>query len=274
MRAPAAIAGFAVVLLSSACTATFADPKLYLSPYYAVYRLRGDATVQTDPGGGAPRQNNPRQPLSTFGVGSHENDVGLRAEVGDGFGGIRADYYRMTMNTMRRGVLAEDFGQMQQGDFALMSSVMDELRLSWIEPVWSATTQWREEDMTFHVGAGAQATYRDLTLHARTPDDARRQSVPISGETAAAAARFRVEWQRIAVDCDYAISPHLSLGGDFGGLQQDFELRGSYHVPLRDMTFFAAYRWSDFGGDGSADGLGYAADFKLDGFQLGLTVTL
>lgn len=274
MRAPAAIVTAAAILLCSACTATFEDPKLHVSPYYAVYRLRGDATVQTDPGGGAPVQNNPRQSLAAFGVGSHENDVGLRAELGDGFGGIRADYYRMTMNTMRRGLLSADWGQMEQGDFALMASVMDELRLSWVEQVWSTTTQWREEDLNFQFGAGGQATYRDLDLHARTPDNVRQQSVPISGEVLGATARVRAEWQHIAVDCDYAISPHLSIGGDFGGLQQDFELRASYHVPLRDMTFFAAYRWSSFGGDGAIDGLGYNADFTLDGFQLGLTVTL
>lgn len=270
MRAPAAIA----LLLSSACTATFDEPKLFVSPYYALYSLRGDATVQTDPGGGAPLQSNPREPLTLFGLGSHENDVGLRAEVGDGFGGVRADYYRMTMNTFRRGQLPADWGALQQDDFVLMAAVMDELRLSWVEQVWSGKTTWREEDLTLHAGLGGQLTYRDLSLRGRTDDNARTQNVPMSGETVAAVARVRTEWQHIALDCDYAISPHLSLGGDFGGLQQDFELRAGYRVPLRDLTFFAAYRWSNFGGDGVTDGLGYDADLTLDGFQFGLTVSL
>jgi hypothetical protein len=78
----------------------------------------------------------------------------------------------------------------------------------------------------------------------------------------------------LAVDVEYAISPGLAIRGDFGDLGQDLELRASYAIPSRDVTFFAGYRYSSLDASGGQDGVGYDADLKIDGFQLGLTVSL
>lgn len=274
MRAFAVIAGAGLL---AGCTSVFAEPRITLSPYYAVYQLRGDATVQTDPGGGAPLQNNPRQDLGLFGMDTHEDDVGFRAEVGDGFGGLRVDYYKLDMTTSQNGILPADWGMLQEDDVMRMRAEMDEVRISYVHPLFSTTTSWREEDLTIRVGGGAEFAWRDLTLRAFTDENfpaMRNQDVPIDGQTISAAARFRVEWMELTFDADYAISPYLAVRGDLGGVGQDLELRASYAIPLRDVTFFAGYRYSEFQADGTIGVVGYDADLVLDGWQFGLTVSL
>ncbi len=118
-----------VVLLAVAgtgCTSTvLTEPVLHASPYLALYRLRGDTQMQSEDPGTGGVQDNPAQPLRNFGHERHREDVGLRLDLGDGFSGLRADYYKLDMNTARSGELTADWGKLLQGDFASVRAAMD-----------------------------------------------------------------------------------------------------------------------------------------------------
>ena len=269
------IAILVVASASSSCTATLTtEPRLQVSPYYAVYELRGKVNVSTDPGGGAPLQTNPPQEMSLFGQDHHEDDVGIRVEFGDGFAGLRADYYRLDMTTSQNGILPADWGALLSGDVMRMNADMDELRLSWVEPLTQIDTTWRDEDLTIRFAGGGEFAYRDLNLRAQTDDTVRRQNISISGETISLAARARAEWRDFTLDVDYAISPDFTVSGDYTGVNQDLELRGSYEIPGRDVTFFAGYRYSTLEADGNAGMVPYSTELEIDGFQFGMMISL
>ncbi|MGE3175810.1 MAG: hypothetical protein AB7O97_24520 [Planctomycetota bacterium] len=247
-----------------------AEPRIQVSPYFATYQLRGNASLQNDPGTGP--QDNAPQSLRTFGSGHHENDVGVRVDIGDGFVGARLDYYRMSMNTSRTGVLPDEFGSLQNGDVVRMSSTMDEWRVSWTESVLSAKTTYRDQPLDLRLGLGGVWAHRDLTLHMRTnQDNLRAQDVGIAGDSFYPTARFRAQLRNVALDVEYAISPHLSTGA-FDGVQQDLEARLSYTVPFQDVTLFGGFRYSTLEADGLEGGLAYDADLRLNGFQFGVLV--
>jgi hypothetical protein len=254
------------------CTSTFAKPLILVSPYLAVYRFRGDLGMQSPaPGGGL--EDNARQPLRTFGQDHFREDVGVRADIGDGFGGVRFDYYRLDQGTARSGVLGDDWGTLQSGDPVQMRVAMDELRVGWLEPFLRVRTEWRDQPLTLRLAAGGVLSHRDLALKARTLDGSRTQNANIDGETIAAAIRFRASWRDFGFELDYALSPDDILGGDFVGLQQDGEAKLTWTMPLHDVTFFAGYRYSDIEVGGSDSGFRYAGDLVLDGFQFGVGLT-
>lgn len=269
-----ALAAVVLASLLSSCTATLLfEPQVLVSPYLAVYQLRGKVGVQDDPGGGQPLQDNPQQPMRTFGHDRHKEDVGVRIDVGDGFAGLRVDYYRLDMGTSHTGRLGADWGALQAGDLVQMRAEMDELRIGYLEPLWASKTDWREQPLSFEFAAGAVLAHRAMHLRAQTEDGVRRQTLRADGDSVYPAARFRAGWRDFTVDAEYAISPRLDFGGDFGGVLQDLELRASWAMPLRDLVFFAGYRYSELSADGHDGALGYDADLVLDGFQLGMTIS-
>jgi hypothetical protein len=270
MRLPFALVSFA---LCAGCTTTFAEPRLLVSPYLAVYRLRGDSAVQTSTGQSTPPQDNPAQSMRAFGLNRYDDDLGIRADFGDGFAGLRLDYLHLDQSTSKSGTIDGGWGNLQAGDTTTMNPRMDELRLAWLEPVWSTRTVWRDKPLHVKVAAGGALTHRDMSLRARALDAPRAQTIASSGDTAAVAARFRVSWRDTSFDLDYALSPDLALGGDFGGVQQDVEARLGYTLPMQDVTFFAGYRYSRLHTSGTHDNVGYSADLVLDGWQFGITVT-
>ena len=269
MRLPFAIA-FAGLLAS--CTTTFAEPRLLVTPYLAVYRLHGDVGMQSSPTPGT-LQDNAAQSLRTFGQNKFSEDFGLRADLGDGFAGLRVDYYRLDQSTPRSGVLGADWGRLATGDQVQMNATMDEVRAGWLEPVWSHRTMYRDKPLQLRFAAGGVLTHRDMTMRATTTDGVRSQRLGISGNTAAIAARMRVTWRDVNFDLDYALSPNLVISGDYGKVQQDVEARLGYTLPLHDVTFFGGYRYSRIRANGGNDGFGYDADLVLDGWQFGITVT-
>ncbi|MCA8973893.1 MAG: hypothetical protein KDC98_04190 [Planctomycetes bacterium] len=265
----------AAVCLLPGCTSTLLlEPVLTVSPYYVSYQLRGDVALQTEPEGGGPLQDNPPRQLSEFGQEHHEDDVGFRAEFGDGFAGLRVDYYRMDTGTATPGVLGSDWGNLLEGELVRMQTAMDEVRLSYVEPITRIETTFKGEDLTFDFAAGGEWAYRDMTLRAQTDDTERQQRVKILGETVSVAARIRTRWRDLTLDLDYALCPNLTTRGDFGDINHDIEVRASYSIPLRDVTFFAGYRYSSLDAVGTTDKLAYDAALQIDGFQFGLTVSL
>jgi hypothetical protein len=259
-------------VLGTGCSATVLyEPKLQISPYLAVYQLRGDAAVQTRSGGGV--ANNSPQSMRTFGQDRFREDFGIRADLGDGFGGARLDYYRLDMDTTKSGELTADWGNLQAGDAVRMRATMDEFRLGYVEPLWTGKFLLRERPLEVRLGAGGHLARRDLTLRGRSVDGSRAQNLHLDGDLIYAAARARVSWQRVQFDIDYGVSPDLALRGDFGRLQQDLELRIGYTVPLREITVFAGYRFCDLDASGREGAVGYRADLQLEGFQFGVAMT-
>ena len=125
-----------IAVLPSACmTPALSEPTIRVSPYLALYQLRGDSSVQSN--GPSPGQivDNAPQPMRTFGQDHYREDVGVRADIGDGFAGFRVDYYRLDMNTSRKGTLDDDWGNLQQNDEVQLYAAMDELRIGWLEPL-------------------------------------------------------------------------------------------------------------------------------------------
>ncbi len=262
--------GAVVILASCETFPVMADPKIAVSPYLSEYQLRGSVALQNDPGTGP--QDNAAQSLRTFGFGSHEDDVGVRADIGDGFAGLRLDYYRLTMNTSRTGVLTDDFGALLAGDIVGMAATMDEWRIGWTESVVAEKLAFRGQPLDLRVAVGGIYAHRDLTMRMRSDDGLRRQSVHETGEAFYPAARVRAGLKNVALDLEYAIAPGL-VTGDLDGTQQDFEARLSYTVPFQDVTLFAGYRHSVLAAAGSEGGLAYDSDLVIDGYQFGLLVT-
>jgi hypothetical protein len=200
-------------------------------------------------------------------------DIGVRADIGDGFGGLRFDYYRLDQGTTQSGVIDADWGRLQNADTVQMRAAMDEFRIGYLEPFLHVRTTYRDRPLQMRVAAGGVFSHRDLALRASNADRSRTQDVDIDGDMLYAAARFRATWRDFAFDLDYAISPDVVLGGDFDGVLQDAEVRASYTMPLNDITFFAGYRYSQLDASGTTNGFGYDADLTLDGYQFGVAVT-
>ena len=262
-----------VLLAASAftgCASTaLTEPVVHASPYLALYRLRGDVGLQSAGG-----QDNAAASMDTFGQARRRDDVGIRVDVGDGFCGLRADYYKLDMNTSTSGQLAEDWGALLAGDSVSMFASMDELRLGYVEELVEFQTKWRAEDLRVRLGAGGALAIRDARLRGRELTGTRTQDLGFSHQLAYVAIRARAAWQRLAIDLDYALAPEaLAIGGDVDGVSHDFEARLSYQLPQGDMSFFAGYRRNDVGARGDADGLDFTSDLVIDGFQLGVLVT-
>lgn len=257
---------------TTSCTLTMAEPQILVSPYLAVHQLRGDIAMQSAPTPGT-LQDNARETLRTFGQDRYREDFGIRVDIGDGFGGFRADYCQLDQDTTTNGVLASDFGQLLAGDAVQMKAKMDEVRVGYVEPIVHWKTSVRERPVAFQFGVGAVFAHRNATLRGRTTDGVRQQRVEMDGDTVYPAARARVSWREFAIDAEYAISPELSLGGDFEGTLQDLELRLSYSMPMRDVAFFAGWRYSELPAEGRNDGFRYDADLILDGFVIGASLT-
>jgi hypothetical protein len=246
------------------------EPLLQFSPYLAKYRLRGDVAMQNDPGTGI--ENNAAQSTDTFGLGDYEDDLGLRFDLGDGFGGLRLDYYHLDMSTSTSGQLGDDFGALIAGDVARMRAGMDEWRLAFLQSVWNVDASYRGTPVEFKLAVGGAWANRDLSMRVTTTDGLRTQGVDPSGDAFYLASRFRAKVRQVSLDLDYAICPSLTTG-DFDGTQHDIEARFSYAVPFQDVTMFAGYRYSVLRAEGDQDGFGWQSDLRVDGVQLGVTVT-
>jgi len=269
-----ALALAATTALFAGCNSTlFFEPKVLVSPYATAYQLRGDIRMQSDPSGGAPPVWNDPQSMRTFGQDRTRDDVGARIDIGDGFAGIRLDYFRLDIDTTRAGVLDGDWGNFERGDRVSMGATMDELRIGYLEPVWRGEVLFREQPLDLRLAAGGLLAHRNADLSVRQVDGQTRQRVDLKGNLAYGAVRGRIGWQQIALELDLAMCPDLVLGGDFGGLQHDLEVRLSYAVPRRDMTLFAGYRHSSLEADGRSGRFGYEADLTLEGFQFGMTLS-
>lgn len=248
------------------------DPRVHVSPYFAHYRLRGDVAMQSNPGSGA--VSNDAQSLDALGQGHYADDVGVRADVGDGFSGIRVDYYQLEMGPRGSTTLTDGFGAIPAGATAQAQPKMDEWRLSLTQEVYATKMRWRQDPIEMRFGLGGTWANRRMDMDVRGSDTASsyQQGVDFSGDVFFGAARYRATLGQVSLDVEYAISPDLQ-SGDWDEISQDFETRLSYAVPFQDVTVFAGWRYSTLDGSGSDGGLRQDADMTLDGYQFGVTVT-
>ncbi len=263
----------AATLFSGCTSAVMAEPTIHVSPYLALYQLRGKTKMQS--AGTTPGQlaNNPQQELRQFGQDRHREDVGLRADIGDGFGGIRAEYYHLDMNTARTGQLDYDWGRLLAGDLVSIDAEMNELRIGYVEPFADIRTEYRDEELRLQFAAGGVFATRSMTLRGRATGT-RTQDLTIESDVLYLAARARVSWMEFALDLDYAAAPEgLVLAGDMEDFSQDIEARLSYRLPQRDISFFTGVRYSTISASGDANGFRYDNEMAIDGFQLGVSVT-
>lgn len=260
-----------VALLAAACTTTFAEPRYQLSPYVAVHRLRGDAGAATPGVGGGPATANAEQPLSRFGQGDRDDDLSWRFDVGDGFAGVRVDWYRLGLDGEGGSPLDGGYGAFAAGDVATMRARMDEFRVGYVESVATTRVQLRDRPLVLRAGAGGVFASRDLSLTARRATDGATERSSFDGENLYAALRLGARWRDFALDAEYAFSPCLAIGGDVDGLLHDVELRAAWTLPYYDVTLFAGWRLATI--DASAGG-GRSADLTLDGWLLGVSVSL
>jgi len=257
------------------CTSTvLTEPVIHVSPYLAIYQLRGDTKMQSQ--GALPSDivNNPRQPMRTFGQDRYREDVGVRVDIGDGFGGMRAEYYKLDMNTSRSNELQADWGRLLAGDFASIYAEMDELRIGYVEPLVDVRTKYREEDLRLRFGAGGVFATREMDMRGRESTNTRTQNLQFDGDVLYLALRARASWMDFSLDLDYAIAPEaFVIGGDMEDLSQDFEARLSYQLPQRDIRLFGGVRYSEISASGIANGFRFDNNLVIDGFQFGVQVT-
>lgn len=274
----AAMRRLAVLLAAAAatgCTSTvLTEPIIHASPYLALYELRGNTKMQSQGTLPSDLVNNPRQPLRRFGQDHFREDVGVRFDLGDGFGGIRADYYKLDQNTSKNGELQHDWGRLLAGDFASIQAEMDELRVGYVEPLFDLRTEYRDEPVRIQLGAGGVFATRSMRMRGRETTGTRNQNLTFSGDVVYLAVRARASWREFALDLDYAFAPEeLVLSGEMEDFSQDLEARVSYRLPQRDIELFAGVRWSELSASGDANGFRYDTDLIIDGFQLGVSVT-
>ena len=249
-----------------------AEPRVLVAPYLAVYQLRGELAMQNDPGTGP--VDNQSQRLRDLGQGQHQEDIGVRVDFGDGFGGLRVDYLHLAMDPAGDGVLTDDFGQLLAGDVVSSSAKLDEVRALYLVPVWSERANLYQRPFDFKLALGGGLAHRDLGLHVVTPGGSRAQSLHIDDDgVGCAGARFRAGWRSVQWDVDYTIAPGTSFGGDFDGVQHDLETRFTYTVPFQDVSLFAGYRYCKLPVDGTEGGLGFDGDLVVEGYFFGVTVS-
>jgi hypothetical protein len=258
-----------VALLAAACTTTFAEPRYQLSPYVALHRVRGDAGAATPGVGGGPATANAPQPLSRLGQGERDDDLCWRLDVGDGFAGVRVDWYRMSLDGDDGSPLGDGYGAFAAGDVATMRVRMEELRVGYVESIATARLKLQDRPLALRAGLGGVLASRDLSLTAQRAADGAAERSTFDGENLYAALRLGARWRDFALDAEYALSPDLALGGDVGGLLHDLELRAAWTLPYYDVTLFAGWRLATI--DASADAR--SADLTLDGWLLGVSVS-
>ena len=264
----------AVLLLLTACDSMpkAAQPRINVSPYFAAYRLGGKIGMQDRLPSGTP--DNSKQSLRSMGLDRYEDDYGIRTDFGDGTSGVRAEWYRLSMHPTDSGVLSDDFGALPAGSTVQTGATMDEFRVGYLHEVWVGHGGPTNSLFEIRIAAGGVLAHRSLDLDVEETSGGLRQDLSLDDRGVLyPAAHFHASRQSFAIDLDYAISPNLQFGGDYGGIFQDIEARISYTVPFQDISLFAGYRFSTLPLDGGSGGLDVDGNLRLDGVQLGVTVT-
>lgn len=243
----------------------FADPRIDLGGVVAFYRLRGRARMQSAGAGGA--QNNPAIALRDFALGERDDDVGASLSVGDGFSGFDVQYLKLTMRDTSTGTLTAPFGPLPQGESVFTVFEGDEIRGRYIAELLPLPLG---DELKLSLGGGGVLAHRGLKFFPRSVATNSGPLLDIKDDGVAyVAARGRLSRGPVAAVLDWAYSPDLTFGGDFDGTLQDIELSLRYTAELQNVELFVGWRYSDLPVAGVAQGLDYAAKFRMDGYFVG-----
>jgi hypothetical protein len=263
-----------IVLGACALPPALEDPKLQFTPYLSVYEVTGKTRMQSFNGGGGVVDNNSIN-LRDMGGGHHDEDVGGRVDVGDGFSTFRVDYLRLDANSSRKNAIPDDWGALVQGDVVHMGTIMDEVRVGYVNEVWHGTFGEKERQVDVRVGLGAVLGWRNMKMEVVEDNLVRQQTIHADDDgSIAPAVRARASLRGWFLETEYAISPEgWSFGGDFDSTQ-DLEVRIGYQIPLQDVAVYAGWRWSQYEISGTEGSLRHDDDLTLTGFQFGVVITL
>ncbi|GAB4138344.1 MAG: hypothetical protein Fur0037_04020 [Planctomycetota bacterium] len=254
---------------------TLAEPRIQIAPYLSEYKLRGKTAMDTFDPAVPSLTRNAQAELTDFGVGDHEDDFGIRGDIGNGFAGLRVDYYRMSASTSRRGTLPDGWGSLEADDLAGMSTTMDEFRVGYAHELVTAEFDAGDlENIGLRLAPGVVLAHRSMSLRAYEETKTRAQALHAADAGVVyPSLRARLSFRNFALDAEYAISPGgFDFGGDFRGLKQDFETRLSYEFEMHDVEMFVGFRRSEFEINGLEGDQNFSGDFVLDGVQVGIRV--
>jgi hypothetical protein len=256
------------LLFGTGCTTWpgFDRPRVDASAYLAMFRLRGNAKMQSAAGGGGV-VDNARLELDELGVGERDDDVGGLITVGDGFSGVDMGFYKLTMKDTTPGRLTSDFGSLLQGQEVITKVEMDEYRVRYIAKVFEQSIQKR---LKIAFGVGGALAHRELEMFPKVVGTGEGQIVGVRDYGMPyVAARLRGTLGPVSLNLDWAYNDGIDFGGDFDGRMQDVELTGRYEFALQDVAVFAGYRNSEFPARGHEGEFGYELDLRLDGWFIG-----
>jgi len=243
----------------------FDRPHAEAGAYVAFYQLNGRVQMQSDTPQGI--QDNLGMRLEQFGLDERDDDVGGFLNIGDGFSGLDVDYLKVTMKNAAPGPLSEGFGVLQPGDLVTTKMELDEWRARYVASILDHTFR---DGPRLEFGIGAAMAHRDLEFF---PKRATGEGQILTAKDAGVpylAARLRGSYGAVSLDLDWAWNDGFDLGGDFEGRLQDVELTGRYDFPGQDVMLFVGYRFSELPAKGHEGPLAYRADFRLEGYLVGL----
>lgn len=259
--------------LSAACSSIpgLQDPTIQLSPRYYLYKLRGDARMQSVSGGSI--VENGSMSISQLGQSKRDDDYGGVLSIGDGFSGIEAEYQRVDMDDTSTGVLTADYGFIPTGTIVSSAFKMDEYRLTYTAELLDHEFEIGEDEfLRVRAGPSAAIAHREGTFSVFEDGNSvlnqglkfKDDGVPYIG------LRGRVEWREFSAQIDWDYNPDITFGGDFEGELHDIEILARYEFEAQDISVLAGYRWSDIQTSGPSGDLRYDMDFKLEGYVLGI----
>lgn len=244
------------------------DPGFTVAPRMELMEIRGKTRMQSISGG--LKIDNPTIDLDDFGAADRDEAYGGTLAIGDGFSGLEISYLQLDARSSRRGTLTSDWGALRQGDQVTPEYRFDEYRIRYVARVFGYEIMEDKADIV--LGVGAMLAHRDMRFAANEVSGARSQKVKSSDDGLPyLGGRLRADYLQFGAQVDYMINPDVDFGGDYEGVNQDFEARLFYTLEDQDLTLFAAYRRQELGASGNEGVFRFDSDLTLASFVLGFS---
>ncbi len=263
----------AVACLPTACSSVpgFDDPEITIEPRMYLVRHEGKARMQSVTGGQI--INNAAMDTSRLGQFERDESYGGVMAVGDGFSGLEASFNKFEIDDSKEAVLTTDFGALQGGDVVNSDMEYDEYRLAYVAEIYQHAFEiGEEEEILWQLGAGGAMAHRAGDFNVREiGGEMASQEIDFRDDgTPYLQLRTRASWRNFSAQLDWAFNPDLHWGGDFEGQMHDIEVLLRYQLEAQNLSVVAGYRWSDLPFSGQDEGLRYDADFRVEGYVLGV----
>ena len=246
------------------------SPLFHFTPEFTLYKLTGEAAVQTPTGTG--HANNPSVRASDLAQDQRDaGDWGGTLSVGDGFSGLEFSYLHVDFGSTERGTLPSNFGFLQAGDTVWSQLTGDEWRAAYYGQVYER--EW-QSGVQLQVGPGLQLAHRELRFKAVELSSARQQGIALhDAVTPYLAARARATYKQFGLNVDYGINPNVHFGGDYDDVMHDLEVGLRWSIAEdQDVTLIVGYRRFDLDTKGHEAGARFTTDWTLDGYFFAVSV--